>query len=259
MVDQQLHGPLLGDGPLVGRPAPPGSSQRGRPADAGVVPRNSSYLFIEQMCTDPLCDWFMIRRAPVAARHRGPGSTARRTGSGVAPIGRTVLHVRHGTPLPGLTPAQLVSQLAHRVLGPLRLHRVRAVLDYHGLEGAPAHGQEQIAARYGVTAQSVSNWVTAVGAAGAHLPLTPEMATEVSRRSRPGEDHLGRTRVARTLGLPGPNGRSLPSRLRGRGYHRTSGLRPEPPSGSSPRSARCPCPPCSTRSTGPDDSDQRRG
>jgi len=89
------------------------------------------------------------------------------------------------------------------------LHRVRAVLDYHGLEGAPAHGQEQIAARYGVTAQSVSNWVTAVGAAGAHLPLTPEMATEVSRRSRPGEDHLGRTRVARTLGLPRPE-RPLP-------------------------------------------------
>lgn len=129
------------------------------------------------------------------------------------PPGRTVLLVRDGTPLPARTPAQLLSQLAHRVLGPLRPHRIRAVLDYHGLRDAPAAGQAEIAARYGVNVRSVSNWVTTVAAAGAHLPLSPEMATEISRRSRPGEDHRGsrpgedhrgRGRVASTLGLPSP-------------------------------------------------------
>ncbi len=40
--------------------------------------------------------------------------------------------------------------------------------------------------------------------AGARLPLTPELATEISRRTRPGEDHLGRTRIAATLGLTAP-------------------------------------------------------
>lgn len=58
----------------------------------------------------------------------------------------TVLLVRDGTPLPGQTPAQLLSQLAHRVLGPLRPHRIRAVLDHHGLRDAPAAGQAEIAA-----------------------------------------------------------------------------------------------------------------
>ena len=113
--------------------------------------------------------------------------------------------MRDGTPLPGRTPAQLVSQLAHRVLGPLRPHRIRAVLDYHGLRGAPAAaGQAEIAATYGVHVQSVSNWVATVAAAGAHLPLSPEMATQISRRSRPDEDHRGRTRVAHTFGFPPP-------------------------------------------------------
>src|SRR6478735_6725450 len=113
--------------------------------------------------------------------------------------------MRDGTPLPGRTPAQLVSQLAHRVLGQLRPHRIRAVLDYHGLRDTPATaGQAEIAARYGVSVQSVSNWVTTVAAAGAHLPLSPETATQISRRSRPGEDHRGRARVASTLGLPRP-------------------------------------------------------
>ena len=116
----------------------------------------------------------------------------------------TVLLVRDGTPLPGQTPAQLLSQLAHRVLGPLRPHRIRAVLDYHGLRDAPAAGQAEIAARYGVNVRSVSNWVTTVAAAGAHLPLSPEMTTQINRRSRPGEDHRGRTRVASTFGLPPP-------------------------------------------------------
>ena len=52
--------------------------------------------------------------------------------------------------------------------------------------------------------RTVSNWVTTVAAAGAHLPLSPEMTTQINRRSRPGEDHRGRTRVASTFGLPPP-------------------------------------------------------
>lgn len=112
--------------------------------------------------------------------------------------------MRDGTPLPGRTPAQLLSQLTHRVLGPLRPHRIRAVLDYHGLRDTPAASQVEIAARHGVNARSLSNWVTTVAASGAHLPLTPEIATEISRRSRTGEDHRGRARVASTFGLPPP-------------------------------------------------------
>ena len=76
---------------------------------------------------------------------------------------------------------------------------------YHGIDGdAPATSQARVAARFGVTERSVNAWVTAVGAAGAHLPLTPDVATQITRRSRPGEDHLGRARVATTFGLPAP-------------------------------------------------------
>ena len=112
--------------------------------------------------------------------------------------------MRDGTPLPGRTPAQLLSQLAHRVLGPLRPHRIRAVLDYHGLRDTPAADQATIATRYGVNVRTVSNWVTTVATAGARLPLSPEMATQISRRSHPDEDRRGRTRIARTLGLSPP-------------------------------------------------------
>lgn len=112
--------------------------------------------------------------------------------------------MRDGTPLPGKTPAQLVSLLAHRVLGPLRPHRVLAVLDYHGLRDAPATTQLRIADRYGVSPASVANWVAAVKADGTRLPLNAGMAAQISRRSRTGEDHLGRTRTALTFGLSPP-------------------------------------------------------
>jgi hypothetical protein len=36
-------------------------------------------------------------------------------------------------PLSGMSPAQVVSQLAHRVFGPLHLERTRVVLEYHFL------------------------------------------------------------------------------------------------------------------------------
>ena len=40
-------------------------------------------------------------------------------------------------PLPGLTPADVVSQLAHRVFGPLQLLRAQIVLNYRCLLGYP--------------------------------------------------------------------------------------------------------------------------
>ncbi|HZM67743.1 MAG TPA: hypothetical protein VFC16_15735, partial [Nakamurella sp.] len=46
--------------------------------------------------------------------------------------------MRDGVPLPGLSPDAALSQLVHRVFGPLAAHRARMVLDYHGLAGHPA-------------------------------------------------------------------------------------------------------------------------
>ena len=80
--------------------------------------------------------------------------------------------MRDGDPLPGVSPAQVVSQLAHRVFGPLHRDRVRVVLDYHGLADAAASTLAEVAARHGVTTRTVSLYVKAVRTAGATLPLT---------------------------------------------------------------------------------------
>lgn len=112
--------------------------------------------------------------------------------------------MRDGVPLPGSTPPAVISQLAHRVFGPLRPDRVRAMLDYHGLGGHPADRQMALAARHRITTRTVANWTTALTAAGSRLPLSSDLATELTRRTRPGEDHLARTRTATTLGLPAP-------------------------------------------------------
>ena len=112
--------------------------------------------------------------------------------------------MRDGTPLPGRTPAQVLSQLVHRVFGPLQPIRTRTVLDYHGLLDRPAGALVDIAARHRVTARTVSNNVGKVRAAGLRLPLPAPLITEATRTSAPGEDHLGRCRVAATLGLSAP-------------------------------------------------------
>ena len=121
--------------------------------------------------------------------------------SGRVPYGR---RVRDGVPLPGRSPTEVLSQLAYRVFGPLHPDRVRVVLDYHGLDGQPAGRLAEIAARQHVTSRTVSNRVAAVRAAGARLPLTDEVITEVTRASTPGDDHRARVRIAGTLGLPAP-------------------------------------------------------
>jgi hypothetical protein len=112
--------------------------------------------------------------------------------------------MRDAAPLPGLTPEQVVAQLAHRVFGPLQPARTRLVLDYHGLLEHPAAELVEIARRRSVTARTVSNTVAAVRAAGARQPLSSALITAASRPSTPTEDHVGRMRIATTLGLRTP-------------------------------------------------------
>jgi hypothetical protein len=100
--------------------------------------------------------------------------------------------VRDAVPLPGVTPAQVVSQLAHRVFGPLRARRIKIVLDYHGLLTQPAGSAADIARRHHVTGPTVSNNVAAVRSAGARQPLTPMLVGEAERPSTPEDAHLGR-------------------------------------------------------------------
>ena len=92
--------------------------------------------------------------------------------------------MRDGVPLPGTTPPVVLSQLAYRVFGPLRSDQVRTMLDFHGLAGHPADSKSAVVARHEIT--------------------LPTLATEVARGTRPGEDHLARTRIAATLGLTAP-------------------------------------------------------
>ena len=112
--------------------------------------------------------------------------------------------MRDGIPVPGTTPPVILSQLAYRVFGPLRPDQVRTMLDYHGLAGRPAGTLLAVAGRHGITPRTVTRWSRTLALAGAGLPLTPELATEVCRRTRPGEDHLARVRIAETLGLAAP-------------------------------------------------------
>ena len=120
--------------------------------------------------------------------------------------------MRNGVPLPGRTPEQVVSQLVHRVLGPLRRDGVRMVLDYHGLTGIPAGTPEDTAQRCGTTVRTLA-WNTGkVRAAGAAFPLDPSVVTAAMRRSGDHDDHLARVRIARTLHLPVPKA-PLPARL----------------------------------------------
>jgi hypothetical protein len=112
--------------------------------------------------------------------------------------------MRDGTPLQGRTRAQVLSQLTHRVFGPLQPTRTRIVLDYHGLLDHPAGPLAQIAGRYRVTTRTVSNNVCAVRVAGTRLPLSASLIVQATRASVPGDDYLGRVRIAGSLGLPAP-------------------------------------------------------
>jgi hypothetical protein len=117
--------------------------------------------------------------------------------------------MRDGAPLPGRTPAQVLSQLAYRVFGPLQPMRTRIVLDYHGLLDHPAGSLEQVAARHHVSTRTVSNNIAAVRSAGRQLPLPAQLAAEATQASALGDDHLGRVRIAATLGLSRPAAASV--------------------------------------------------
>ena len=97
-----------------------------------------------------------------------------------------------------------MSQLVHRVLGPLRPDRLRWVLDYYGLAGAPAAELDETARRNRITGGMMKVRTAKVRAAGAALPLHPAIVTAAMRPTIADEDHLGRTRIARALGLPAP-------------------------------------------------------
>ena len=97
---------------------------------------------------------------------------------------RTVLDVdgqagdddRTGTPAPGRTVPEVVSQLV-------------------------------VAGRYGVTSRAVGQRVKRVGRAGAALPLYPRVRRELTRPARNGDDVPTRQRCAQLLGVtPSPRG-----------------------------------------------------
>jgi hypothetical protein len=117
---------------------------------------------------------------------------------------------RDAAPLPGKTVPEVVSQLIWRVLGPLK-GRAKSVLDWAGLGQAPPAVLREIGARYGVSGEAVGQRIQRVAAAGVRLPLPATLEHEVIRPSRPGEDHLLRTRWALLLGRPGPQRHDDPS------------------------------------------------
>jgi len=114
-----------------------------------------------------------------------------------------VIVVRDGLPLPARTVPDAVSQLTWRVLGPLK-GRSRSVLEWAGLGGHPPDTAVVVASRHGVTGRAVGQRVDRVAAAGVRLPLDPDLEREVSRPSRPGEDHVARERWALLLGRETP-------------------------------------------------------
>ena len=91
---------------------------------------------------------------------------------------RTVLDVdgqagdddRTGTPAPGRTVPEVVSQL-------------------------------EVARRYGVTSRAVGQRVKRIGRAGAALPLYPRVRRELTRPARNGDDLPTRQRCAQLLGV----------------------------------------------------------
>ena len=113
--------------------------------------------------------------------------------------------MRDGVPLLGTTPAAVLSQLVHRVFGPLRPDRVRVMLDFHGLAGQSATSRAAVADRHHISPTTVITWAAALAAAGGRLPVTDDLIAQVGRPSTAGEDHLGRTRAAATLGVPLPD------------------------------------------------------
>ncbi|HEY5116550.1 MAG TPA: DUF433 domain-containing protein [Mycobacterium sp.] len=107
---------------------------------------------------------------------------------------------RSGTPLPGLTIRELVSQLTWRVLGPLK-GRAKSVLDWAGLRGEPPTTIEDAARRYFVTPNAVKHRIRRVAAAGAQLPLTDNLVAELVGPPLSGENSVTHRRCIHLLGV----------------------------------------------------------
>lgn len=112
---------------------------------------------------------------------------------------------RGGLPVPALTAAQAVSQVAWRALGPLR-GRARSVLDWAGLAACPAGSTTDVAARHGISASTLRDRIRRVTQVGRDVPLRSAVELELTGSSTRGQDHLARRRQAALLGLttPGP-------------------------------------------------------
>ena len=108
--------------------------------------------------------------------------------------------MRDGALLSGRAPGQVLSQLAHRVLGPLQPARTRAVLDYHGLLNHPAGSLVQIGCRHHVTsAHRFQQRRQAPGRrlpAGRHQRLCGDQPATVRRPGAPGTAHAHRARTS---------------------------------------------------------------
>ena len=115
--------------------------------------------------------------------------------------GSTVLVMRDGVPLPGTTPPVILSQLAYRIFGPAtpgsspddaRLPRARRTpRGQHVSRGRSAWNHHP----------DIENWSKTLTTAGSRVPLHPNLVAELARRTKPGEDHLARVRIATTLGV----------------------------------------------------------
>ena len=148
--------------------------------------------------------------------------------------------MRDGLPLPGLTPQQVVSQLIHRVLGPLRPDRLRWVLDYYGLAGAPAAGVDETARRNRITVGMMTVQTSQSSSRRRRAPAAPR-----NRHRRDAADPRVTKTISVAHGSPALSGYPVPA----------APLKPEPattvsatfseladrpgaPSGSSPRQGR---------------------
>ena len=114
---------------------------------------------------------------------------------------------RNGSPVPGQTAPDVVSNLIWRTFGHARAGRAESVLDWAGLLGRPAGPVAQVAARHRVAPATLTNRARQVARRGAQTPLSPLLLRDATRATQPTEDHLGRQRTAQLLGLPPPPSR----------------------------------------------------
>lgn len=106
---------------------------------------------------------------------------------------------------PGVTPAAVVARLTEQVFSSLKHRRALIVLDYHGLLDHPAEDLASVAARHKVTTRTVSNNVALLRSARTRVTtLRSTLIAEAERPSTPQDDHIGRTRIAATLGVRQP-------------------------------------------------------